>query len=333
MSQHRHFCTYFDHRYLTRGLALLASLEATVPAFTLWVLALSDETVQLLSGLALPNVRIVPLPLLLLHDPELAATRRTRSPAEFYFTCSPCLPRYLMQREGITDVTYLDSDLFFLSTPEPVFEEIRHASIAITPHRFAGRAIRTHSRYGRYNVGWVTFRNDENGMACLEWWRQRCLEWCFDRAEAERYADQKYLDQFETLFSGVQAIRHPGANVAPWNVAGLDISLRDGRVLVDGRELVFFHFQGLRRLSRRWYDSNLTGYGARLDPILRQHAFRPYLQALLAAETRIRMIDAGTAMEIGPGVRRRPGLAGVRAALGRTLRTLRAGARGNLIRL
>ena len=329
---HRHFCTYFDHRYLARGLALHDSLAATCGEFTLWVLALSVEAERLLESIKPPNVRVIPLQALLAHDRELAAARPTRSLVEFYFTCSPCLPRYVLQTApGIDAVTYLDSDLFFFASPEQVFREIGPASVAITPHRLAGRAARTHARFGRYNVGWLTFRNDTHGTACLDWWRDRCIEWCHDWPEPHRYADQKYLDQFEERFEGVHVIRHPGANLAPWNVGGVHVAPAGDSVSVDGESLVFFHFQGLRRLGRHWYDSTLGGYGARLSPLLRERVFRPYIASLENAERRVAAAAPALAAGAGPGVRRRAGVAGMRAAAGRALRTLRAAVHGNLV--
>jgi hypothetical protein len=332
LTTHRHFCTYFDHRYLARGLALHASLSAVCDDFTLWVLALSDEAAQFLEQAGLAHLKVVSLESLESFDPELHASRANRSLVEFYFTCSPCLPRYLFaQHPDIMAVTYLDSDLYFFTSPEVLFAEIADASVAITPHRFSPKAERSHAKFGRYNVGWLTFRNDARGRACLEWWRERCLEWCFDRVEADRYADQKYLDRFESLFDGVHAIEHPGANLAPWNLARHVVDERDGRIRIDGRELVFFHFQGFRQVTDHVYDSNLTSYGARLTEPVRKHVFRPYLDALQRAESFVQSHARPVASDAG--IRRRAhGLTGLRYAAGRTLRTLRAAVAGNLIK-
>jgi len=330
---HRHFCTYFDHRYLARGLALHASLANVCRNdFTLWVLALDEQAAQFLERADIAGLRVLPLAALEAFDPELHASRADRSLVEFYFTCSPCLPRYLFARHPeIASVTYLDSDLFFFSDPEVLFDEIGPAAVAITPHRFSAAAARSHAKFGAYNVGWLTFRNDADGRACLEWWRARCLEWCFDRVEADRYADQKYLDRFASLFAGVHAIAHPGANLAPWNVASYRVAVDAGHVQVDGRALVFFHFQGLRRIAGHVYDSNLTGYGARLNDAVRDHVFRPYLATLEQAESRV-VSDAGMSGVSASLRRRAPGLRGLRFAAGRAARALASAAAGNLVR-
>ncbi len=81
---------------------------------------------------------------------------------------------------------YLDADLYFFAPPSKVRAEEGQASVGIVPHRYAPEQAHL-LQYGRYNVGWVSFKNDATGRACLEWWRERCIEWCFDRVEKGRF--------------------------------------------------------------------------------------------------------------------------------------------------
>lgn len=329
---HRTFCTYFDHRYISRGIALYHSLVRTCPDFTLWVLALTKEAQDILEKVDLKNMRVVSLDCLEQHDPDLRAARPTRSLIEYYFTCSPCLPRYLLDlHPDIDSVTYLDSDLFFFSSPDPIFKELESSSVGITPHRFTESSARSHGRFGRYNVGWLTFRRDEPGLACLNWWRLRCLEWCYDRPENDRYADQKYLEQFEGLFQGVHAIENAGSNVAPWNVGGHNFAHDSTSVTVDGSRLIFFHFQGLRSLTMTLFDSNLGSYGTRLSPVLRERIFLPYIRALQDAERFLAAIHP--TLPNNDGIRRKgKGLQKFFLSLGMFIRTIKSALTNNLIR-
>lgn len=325
---HRHYCTYFDHRYLALGLALHASIKRVGANFTLWVLALDDEAAAFLDMAGLESLRVLRLPQLETFDPQLKSVEPSRSRVEYYFTCSPCLPRYLMEVEGVEEITYLDSDLCFFSSPEQVFDELGDGSVAIVPHRFSACAARSHAKFGRYNVGWLTFRNSADGRACLEWWRAMCIDWCYDRAEETRYADQKYLDYFEERFAGVCSIANPGANLAPWNAAGCKVTYDVTGVRVDGHPLVFFHFQGLRRVALGTYDSNLAGYGARMTPALRHGVFEPYLRLLREAEV---FVAARLPSAVGAQDLRRAGLGQWRLRASRAWRVLRAGVSGNLV--
>ena len=96
----RHFCTYFDHNYLPRGMVMLESLREHCPHAHVHVLCLSDQCHAALTSLAYPHVSLIRMADLEAADPELAATRATRSLIEYYFTITPCLPWYLLTRQG-----------------------------------------------------------------------------------------------------------------------------------------------------------------------------------------------------------------------------------------
>jgi hypothetical protein len=278
----RNFCTCFDQHYLVRGLTLYKSLARHASPFVLWVLCFDDRTYDTLCKLDLPNLRPIPLMALERDDQELLATKEDRSQVEYYFTCTPSWLLYLLERVPTRDsVTYLDADLFFYSSPQPIYEEMQDQSVVIVGHRFP-KERRYREKYGIYNVGYLTFRNDSHGKQCVHWWRERCLEWCYDRVEGGRFADQKYLDDWPVRFGQVVVLQHKGAGLAPWNVENYSLALRNGRVLVDSQPLVFFHFHNLRQLSRRILDPGLARYGAQPSHVLKRHVYNPYIRALRA---------------------------------------------------
>jgi hypothetical protein len=297
----RYYCTYFDHNYLPRGLALYESLRRHAPDFELWVLCLSRQCHEWLTQRNLPGIRAIALDEFERADPELLRAKQNRSIVEYYFTCSPSLPLFVFaQAPQANLVTYLDSDLYFFRDPEPVFAEMGARSIAIIAHRFPP-ALRHLEETGVYNVGWVSFRRDAAARACLDWWRARCLEWCYDRMEPGRYADQKYLDQWPALFQGVATLANKGANLAPWNLANYQVRFRDGRVRVDDDELVFFHFHGFQPVNRWLYDPRLKRFGARPTHAIRRHVFLPYWQALQCAQRHVQ--SASSSQLVPEGLR------------------------------
>jgi len=273
----RHFCTYFDHNYLPRGMVMLESLHEHCPEAHVHVLCLSDECHDALSSLAYPFVSLIRLAELEAADPEFAATRPTRSLIEYYFTITPCLPWHLLTGCGLDEITYLDADMLFFSSPEPIFAEAGDASVIITPHRFAAH-LKDWERYGIYNVSWLTFRHTEDGLACLSWYRNACLEWCRDLLEEERFADQKYLNAFPVQFSGVHCMAHPGGGVAPWNLADCVAEKNRERVSVNGAPLIFYHAQGLKHIVGPFYSSGLLEYFTRLSPSIKKYILSPYVE-------------------------------------------------------
>lgn len=258
----RYFCTLFDKNYLTRGLALHSSLINHCPDFHLWVLCMDETTFEIVSKLTLEKVTLIKLADF--ADPELLAVKQTRSAAEFCWTCTPSLPLYVFTHFSEVDlISYLDADLYFYSSPEPIFSEFGQNSIMIIPHRFVPHRKDYVKTVGIYNVSMVTFRRDKNGMKCLSWWRQKCLAWCFHRYEKTRMGDQKYLDQFPKLFKKVHILNHIGAGVGTWNVGQYRAWNNNGQVFINDAPLIFYHFADLEIYNQSAFllPSPLGNYG------------------------------------------------------------------------
>ncbi len=292
-----HYCTYFDRGFLAQGLALWRSLAKHDPDSVLWVLALDEFTAEVLRELGGTWLRVVPLAEVEAGDEELAAAKANRTRVEYFFTLSPCWPRWLLaKRPEIERVTYLDADLFFFANPEPIFSamEAAQASVLVTEHRFP-EWLRHYERHGKFNVGVLSWRNDQAGRGCLERWREECLAWCFDRLEAGKYADQKYLEAWpERLGAKLLVLQHRGVNLAPWNWAGAEIAgepcearAAGGRVRVGDDALVVFHFARFRPVrSDQWWQAGQLDYGV-MPRCLRNAIYGPYVRALLAARDEI----------------------------------------------
>lgn len=275
-----HFCTYFDQHYLSRGLALYLSLKEHCLPFHLWVLCMDRISYEVLTQRSLPGLNPILLTDFEKEDEGLTEAKQSRNRIEYYFTCTPSLPLYIFRHQPeISMITYLDADLFFFDTPAPLFDEIADNSIAVIGHRYA-RRLNRRSKYGTYNVGWISFRRDEQGLACLNWWREKCLEWCYDRFENGRFADQKYLDAWPSLFDKLVVLKHKGANLAPWNIGNYQIRYCGTKVWVDEQPLVFFHFHGLHQVTPWLYDPNFAGSRAKLTKEIKQHILAPYICAL-----------------------------------------------------
>jgi hypothetical protein len=292
-----HYCTYFDINFLTRGIALHRSLLRHSPPFTLWVLCLDDAAFDALGAIDLAGVRRLRLAELEEAEPDLLAVKGTRTRVEYYFTISPAFPRFLLQANPEIDmITYLDADLLFYSNPKAVFDELGDGSVAIVPHRFP-EELRDLERHGVYNVGLLTFRKDARGMAVLNRWREQCLEWCFDRIEGDRYADQRYLDAWPTQ-PGVVVLQHPGIGLAPWNVMRYEVDTTVTPPTVDGHPLVFYHFQGVKEIRSGMWDVAIDRYGW-MDRIVRDRLYGPYIAELVSAARAARRARGGQPVTAG----------------------------------
>lgn len=316
------FCTLFDRNYLVRGLALYRSLERNCGEFRLRVVCLDQETEDCLRRLSADHLEIISLTELEAHDPELLAKKNGRSRVEYYWTSTPCMCSFLLDREPhLEAITYLDADLMFFSSPAPLFDELGGGSVLLVPHRWAPEHWCCESTdgtseeaWGVYNVEFMTFRRDRDGRAALAWWRERCLEFCPALIHPGAFGDQKYLDDWPERFRGVHVLRHLGGGLAPWNVSQYQLERHGGEVLVDGQRLVFHHYQGLwlhedsflsRLLAKapsryRRCPSQPSWIWASRWPLSQDVLdliWEPYIQRL--SEAAMELVEAGTSAGLG----------------------------------
>ncbi|MDX2197104.1 MAG: hypothetical protein NW207_11880 [Cytophagales bacterium] len=259
--KHYHFATLFDINYLSRGLVLYESLSSVLSQFTLYVLCLDEHTFDALAQ-KYTNVKCITLTAIEAFEPKLLDVKPSRNRAEYIFTLSPILPLYLLEEyKNIDIITTLDADIYFYCSPVPLLDKLGEYSILITPHDFA-KANENKIKYGKYNVSFQCFKNDNYAHKCLNWWKNQCLDWCYDTPETTRYADQKYLDEFSTRFEKVYAMPVIGAGLAPWNIEKYNLQVHSNKWnIAPNLPLIYYHFHGFRILNRYTIRTFLEEYG------------------------------------------------------------------------
>jgi hypothetical protein len=277
----RYYCTNFDINYVAHAKSLHHSLLLHGGEFTLLMFCMDDDSYKHLDELKLQNARLIHYNELEKFIPELLIAKANRTRVEYFYTCSSAISYFTLQNYKEADiVTYLDADLFFFNSPEPVFEEFGNSSVGIIEHKFKFFAERS-LRYGKYNVGWINFRNDENGLACVTDWKNDCIEWCYQKIEANRYADQKYLDAWPAKYKGVHEFKHKGANLGPWNLPNYKLSKVDGKVYVDEQPLIFYHFANLKQINHNLFKTDLSRSFIKTTGVLKEDIYIPYIKELI----------------------------------------------------
>lgn len=264
------FCTLFDSYYLHKGIALYLSLERVTSDFHLYVMAFDKNSYEKLKSYGFDKMTVE-----LLDDfetPELLAVKPTRNKAEYCWTAGPSVIYHFLTTYKLDKITYLDSDLFFLADPHIIEEEAGESSVVITEQNISEEAA---NRYGRYCVQYMTFRNDEDGLGALTWWRDSCIDWCFQIMESSRYGDQKYLDEFPKRWKNVCVLKNMGAGIAPWNMHRYKYT--DNSLNSNGQDwpLVFFHMHGvIIKIDEKLLTARSADFA--LSPITIQLFYEPY---------------------------------------------------------
>jgi len=219
------------------------------------------------------------------ENPSLTKSISKRSRVEQIFSIGPSF--VLGEAASMAPdewLVYLDADLYFFRPLESYLENFDHANVIIAPHRHFAWNRKRLSKFGKFNVGLVAFRNNKDGLAALNYWADSCVDWCSDIPEDGKYADQRYLENFSKVASGVVEDDRKGVNVAPWNLGLSNLSLDEhGSLEVDGEPLYYFHASGIRRIKHAWVLSHLP-YFSIATRSAKKFIYRPYLASLLKRE-------------------------------------------------
>lgn len=258
LSRMNNFCTLFDSYYLSRGIAMHDSLAKQAKSFHLYIFPFDDIAYRILAELNLEHVTLVKMSDF--EDEELLRIKPTRTKGEYCWTCTPSIILYCIKKYNLQDCTYLDADLYFFSDPAVLVDELGEDSILITEHRYS-KEYADAITSGIYCVQFISFKNNRRGLIALNWWRERCIEWCYDRLEDGKFGDQKYLNDWTARFEGVHILQNLGGGVAPWNVQQYKIEKDDSTYWISDQkqrvELGFYHFHWVK-----FQKNNMADVGA-----------------------------------------------------------------------
>jgi hypothetical protein len=251
-------CTFFDINYLDRGLALIDSLEANSSDFRLYILGLDEQVVEYFKQKQLANIVIVSME----ECSEFFNIDETKyaNKKEFYFSLTPLFCLYLLKKyqDLIDALLYLDADTYLFNRLQIIYDEIGEASISMCTHRLPWYIKLASSHYGEFNAGLIYFKNDTEGIKCLEDWYHDCSTW---KPEQEGYSlsffsDQIWMDKWPKRYNNIQIIEHIGINTAPWNVSQYKLSFHDNVYYVEDVPLVFYHFSSLKKIDNNTWHGN-----------------------------------------------------------------------------
>lgn len=285
------FCTLFDKSYLSRGLVLYDSILRNNSNFHLYVFAFDDICYQFLRDLGLVNM--TPISLDEFEDQALIQVKPNRTIAEYCWTCTASTIWYVLNKFSVTHCTYLDADMCFYSDPRILYNEMGNKAVLITEHRYTNPG-ELEKLAGIYNVQFVCFKNNVDGRNACLWWREQCINWCFNKFEDGKFGDQKYLDDWPMRFPSVHVLKNEGGGLATWNIQQYRIrKLSNGQLFVVNRrtkgkfEMVFYHFHALK-----FFQENIVSLSPdRLSNEVKKLIYFPYVRLLLEKSAIIQSIN------------------------------------------
>jgi hypothetical protein len=195
------------------------------------------------------------------ENPDLLLVKKSRSKAEYCWTCTSSTIDYLFEKYNLSECTYIDADLIFYNKPSVLLNNLQNKSVLITEHRYPWLSrMYEEKRAGRFCVQFITFYNVPESRKVLGRWISQCKEWCYSRYEDGKFGDQKYLDEWPALYNNIEISEHHGAGIAPWNLKRYTFQEIDGRIkgtevkTSNQFDIIFFHYHFVRFLDNGYVD-------------------------------------------------------------------------------
>jgi hypothetical protein len=163
--------------------------------------------------------------------------------------------------QGIDQLVFFDPDILICASVDPIYEALNTYSIVLTPHCNSPNVGDPYAEImllvnGVFNLGFVAVSNSAESLRFLAWWESRCLAHGYSERWSGLFVDQKWINLVPCYFESVKILKHPGCNVAYWNVHERVLQRAGPSWVVNETvPLVFFHFSGIdldgnRRITR-----------------------------------------------------------------------------------
>jgi glycosyltransferase involved in cell wall biosynthesis len=237
--------TIVSRNYFHFAVNLMASVAEYLPGARR-VVAICDER----EGLVPPDPRIELLGIADIGIAALDAMVVQYSILELNTAIKPFVFSRLFAVAAAERVIYFDPDIQLFGSGAPLLQHLKHADVVLTPHLTAPLADDRHPsdisilQSGTYNLGFVAMRRCDDTARLLRWWQGKLERDCVVDIPRGLFTDQKWMDLVPGFCARTVVERHPGWNVAYWNLAHRQVESGPAGFTVNGQPLFFFHFSG-----------------------------------------------------------------------------------------
>ncbi len=236
------YCTIVSSNYLPQAFTLADSISEIYPGEHLEILIIDLEknAIKNFGNINFLYTEDFDIPVSI-----ISKMRSYYDVVEFATALKPTLLLHLLANNANT-VSYIDPDVYLYGKLDDAQEIARKVGIAVTPHRITPMPLEKTSpkelsfmRVGIYNLGFVCVGT--TSVEILQWWEQRLRWFATQFDQLPYFTDQKWADFFPT-FACCEILRHPGYNVAFWNIDERQIRRQQSSYTVKNQSLVFIHF-------------------------------------------------------------------------------------------
>ncbi len=277
------FITYFTKEFLVQGTVAIESFIKYHHYSSGFIICLDKTSVDYLRKKKYSKkIKIYELKELTSIHRMFKKFLLTRTFAESIISIKPILiNEFIKQIPANDSMVYFDADMFFFDSLSRVKSVIKNSELVLSEHLFP-KYMEGSQNYGIYNGGFVIFKNSKKSIAVLQRWKKLCIEWCELSLYEDKFADQKYLEQF-IFFDGVKVIKDPGINNGQYYFREhhkMRYSKSQNKFLIDNSSLICFHFHGIK-VHKNLISTGFNRYGLIRKPLtILFRIYLPYIRSI-----------------------------------------------------
>jgi hypothetical protein len=249
--------TIVAKNYLAFSLTLIDSIKKSDPGLDTYIYIVDDVSDIDPGIIERYNINVV--------DDNIVPSYRSMafkySVTEYSTAVKPFIFKHLFDQYD--RIMYVDPDIYFYQSADIIYEYLDQKNIILTPHillpeqKYSGNTDDSEFLFaGIFNLGFIALKKSQVVEKLLLWWMDRLEFLCYGDRMQSLHVDQKWIDFVPAFFpEDLSVCRHPGLNIAYWNIHERQLNINDKNVNVSLKgdssswPLVFLHFSGLNPLN------------------------------------------------------------------------------------
>jgi hypothetical protein len=225
-------CFVFDQKYLKQGKLALDSAKKYNP----------DHTTILLTDIVDEK----------LADIQINIKDTNINLENWLLVARVAVVELALESLGFDTAIFVDGDTYSYNSYDELQEEAEKHSVVVIPHITSPLPVDeffpqnlTIAIAGNYNTGvWAA---SKEGLNFIKWWRSATAMFPITRPDLGLVAEQGWLRFVNDFEDNAKVFRHPGYNVAYWNIKHRVVEKRNDIWHIDDKKLAIIHFSGLKK--------------------------------------------------------------------------------------
>jgi hypothetical protein len=276
--------TICSNNYLAQAKSLAESYLRYHPSHT-FKIGLVDRNLNGIEYHITREVELIPVENIAID--EFFEIKNKYNITELNTAVKPSYFNYFFQKYKANHVIYLDPDILIFSPLVELENILEIKNIVVTPHiltpiddEYAPTDYHT-LRGGIFNLGFIALSNYNKVTHFLTWWHNRVVKYGYADFARSMFYDQIWLNYLPTMFDEYYIIKHPGYNMANWNLHERQLAYDGTDWIVNNQyPLRFFHFSGYKLTQPDILCSYNTRYNFSNRPDVKNIFTKYYSQVL-----------------------------------------------------